>query len=143
MVRFCSAVLVMRALCVCLCVYVCVWCYFCLYRSGTSFDWYNVCVLAGIFVQLFLLLVTCTYTFLITSCACCVYGVGIQDAFKDGNVIQLLTRNKGFPIQIKGGAVNGDGTFGHDQSELLWVERGWEEWLKGLGGGATGGHYCT
>ena len=49
-----------------------------------------------------------------------------QDAFKDGNVVQLLTRSKGFPIQIKGATVYGDGAFGHDQSK-----RGREEGGRG------------
>eukprot|EP00731_Ephydatia_muelleri_P018280 Em0011g320a len=47
--------------------------------------------------------------------------VNPEDAFKDGNVVQLLTRSKGFPIQIKAATVYGDGAFGHDQSAFTVV----------------------
>ena len=68
----------------------------------------------------------CVTTFLISGtvpvatvwCVCDVFTY-LQDAFRDGNVVQLLTRNKGFPIHIRAAAVHGDGAFGSDQSELL------------------------
>ena len=45
--------------------------------------------------------------------------LNVQDAFKVGNVLQLISRSNGYPLMLKSGGVSGNGNFLYNDSE--WI----------------------
>ena len=49
----------------------------------------------------------------------CLTLSGLQDAFKEGNVVQLVPRSTGYPLMVKASSVSGNGSFVNKDSE--WI----------------------
>lgn len=55
--------------------------------------------------------------FLCTSTQMFSLSFTLQDAFRAGNLVQLIARSNGYPIRITNATVFGNGTFTHTDSE--------------------------